>query len=421
MARSSGLTITEKILARVANRERVSPGEIVYVEPDLATSSDYRTYPSLANALKKIGVTQIAHPDKVVITVDHCFPPPDVDWANRHRGLRQWVEQQGIKYFYYGDGINHQILAEKGHALPGTFIAVNDFDTNLGALGCFVSSFGTSIIEVYATWRMWIIVPSTIRVELEGDLSPGVVARDVSTKIIHDLQFSAGGAVIELTGPAITKMSVDERMSLSTERWVYTGAKTAIMNPDEKVMEYVKPRAKGEIYNVTSDPDAKFNSVLHYDVSDIVPLVAGSGDLLDATPVSDLKGVKVDVAYIGGCSGGRIEEMRHVAKMLRGHHAHPRLRFMVVPPSREILYQMEKEGIMDVLLQAGAHIGPPSCGACSAISNGLLGDGEVCVTTTTNNSVGRMGSKTAKIYAGSPLSAAAAAVKGEMVDPREFF
>jgi 3-isopropylmalate/(R)-2-methylmalate dehydratase large subunit len=168
MTKSVSSTITEKILARTAHRDTVHPGEVVYVEPDFATSSDFRTYPYLARTLKEIGVTQVAHPDKIAITVDHCFPPPDTKWANNHRGLKEWVERQGIKYFYYGEGINAQILAEKGHALPGTFIAVNDFNTNLGALGCFVSSFGTSILEVYATWRMWIIVPKTIRVELEG-------------------------------------------------------------------------------------------------------------------------------------------------------------------------------------------------------------------------------------------------------------
>jgi homoaconitase/3-isopropylmalate dehydratase large subunit len=216
-------------------------------------------------------------------------------------------------------------------------------------------------------------------------------------------------------------MSIDERMSLCSERWVYTGAKTAIINPDEKVMDYVNKRAKGEMYPAASDPDAKFSSVLRYDVSRFVPVLARPNDLLDATPISDLKGVQVDVAYIGSCSGGRAEEMRYVAKILKGHRIHPRVRFMVVPPSREILHQMEKEGILNVVLQAGAHLGAPSCGGCAGLGDAILGDGEVCVTSSTNNLAGRMGSGTAQIYAGSPLSVAAAAVKGELVDPREFF
>ena len=421
MKEPNGQTITEKILARVSHRERVRPGDVLYVEPDCATSSDFRTYPLIANTLDEIGITQIANPDKVVITVDHCFPAPTTAWANKHRGLKEWVEHQKIKYFYNGEGINAQILAENGHALPGNFLTANDFNTNLGGLGCFSYNNGTpNIISVYASGKAWLIVPSTIKVELEGDLSLGVVPRDIVTTIMHDLQQNGKRAVIELTGSAVTKMDIDERMSLCCERWVYSGAKTAIINPDEKVMEYVKNRAKGEMHPVTSDSDAKFQSVMRYDVSKMVPVVARPGDLRDSIPVSEIKGLKVDVVFIGSCSGGRIHEMRHVAKILKGHHVHPRVLFMVIPPSRQIMLQMEKEGIMDILLQSGAHLGQPSCGLCGGNNYGNLADGEVCVTCSTNNLNGRMGSSTAKIYAGSPLTAAAAALKGELVDPREF-
>jgi 3-isopropylmalate/(R)-2-methylmalate dehydratase large subunit len=416
-----GMTISEKILAKVAGRKKVEPGEIIRAKPTFSTSHDFYTYPQWANRLERIGIKKICNPDKVAIVADHFIPVNNTTWANNHKGLRDWVKKYNIKYFYYGEGISHQIMAEKGHALPGEFLASDDFEcTSLGGLGCFAVGIGTSILEAYALGDVWLRVPTSIKVELNGSLKKGVTPRDISQKVIGDI--GDGGAlysVIEFTGPSVTEFSIDDRMTLCA-RIVYTGAKTAIVNPDSKAIEYAKRRAKAPFDPVMSDSDAKYLKVLKYDISQLEPLLAAPPTPVNTQPLSKFKGIKIDQAYIGSCANGRLSELRTVARILKNKKVDPNVKFIIAPPSAEIIRDLSEEGLLKVLLDSGAIIASPGCGACFGGYGGVLGSGEICISTTTNNVPGRMGSSEAQIYLGSPETVAASAIEGKIADPREY-
>lgn len=416
-----GMTISEKILAKAAGKRKVEPGEVVRARPCFSTSHDFYTYPTWTGRLDRIGMKKLANPERVAVVADHFIPATTLTWANNHRGLRNWVEKFGVKYFYYGEGISHQIMAEKGHALPGEFLASDDFEcTTLGGVGCFAAGIGTSILEAYALGNLWMRVPTSIKVELTGSLKKGVTTRDLSQRVIGDL--GDGGAlysVVEFTGPAVSQISVDDRMSLCA-RLVYTGAKTAIVSPDEKAIEYAKGRAKASFDPVTSDPDATYLKVLKYNLSELEPVLAAPPSPVNSQPISKFKGTRIDQAYIGSCASGRLDELRRAAKILDGRRAAAHVKFIVAPSSAEVLKGLSEEGLLGTFLQSGAILGSPGCGVCFGSYGGLLASGEVCISTTTNNVAGRMGSPEAQIYLGSPETVAASAIEGMITDPRDY-
>lgn len=414
------MTICEKILAKASGKKQVSPGDIIRAKPCFATSHDIYTYPHWVNRLERAGLKKLSNPERIVVVADHYIPVTNVTWANNHKGLRNWVERFGVKYFYYGEGISHQIMAEKGHALPGEFLASDDFECpSLGGVGCFAAGLGTSVAEAYALGDLWIRVPTSIKVELTGSLKKGVMARDISQKVIGDL--GDGGAlysVVEFTGPAVANLSIDDRMSLCS-RIVYTGAKTAIVNPDAASIEYAKGRAKAPFDPVVSDKDAKYLKVLRYDLSTMEPILAAPPAPVNSQPLSKFEGTRIDQAFIGSCAGGRLDELRTVAKILQNRRAAPHVKFMITPPSAEILKGLAEEGLLKTLIEGGAIIGTPSCGACFG-AYGTLASGEVCISTSGNNVVGRMGSPEGQIYLGSPAVVAASAIEGKIADPRHY-
>jgi 3-isopropylmalate/(R)-2-methylmalate dehydratase large subunit len=312
-------------------------------------------------------------------------------------------------------------MAEKGHALPGEFLASDDFEcTTLGGVGSFAVGIGTSILEAYALGGLWMRVPTTIRVELTGSLKKGVTTRDLSQKVIGDI--GDGGAlysVIEFTGPAVSQISIDDRMSLCG-RLVYTGAKTAIVSPDEKAAEYARGRAKAPFDPVVSDRDATCLRVLRYDLSELEPVVAAPPSPVNSQPLAGLKGTRIDQAYIGSCASGRMDELRRAASILDGRRAAAHVKFIVSPSSAEVLKGMSEEGILKTYIESGAILGSPGCGVCFGSYGGLLAGGEVCISTTTNNVTGRMGSPEARIYLGSAETVAASAIEGKIADPRDY-
>ena len=416
-----GLTITEKILAKASGRARVAPGEVIRARPCFSTSNDYYTYPHWAQRLERIGVKRLYAPERVAIVADHFCPAVNVAWAERHQRLRQWAERFEVGFFYYGEGISHQIMAEKGHALPGEFLASDDSDcTGLGGVGCLCIGIGSSILEAYAVGDVWIRVPTTVRIELEGSLRKGVTARDVSQRIIGDLgKDGALLSVVEFVGPAVARFSIDERMTLCS-RIISTGASTAIVPPDEGAMAYAGARAKVPFDPVMGDSDATYLRILRYDLSEMEPLLATSPDPVGSASVCGMSGVRIDQAYIGSCAGGRLDELRGVAEILRNRKVHPRVRFIIVPPSREVLAGLCEEGLLKPLVDGGAIIGTPGCGACFGGHSGVLTDGEVCIATVTNNLRGRMGSAGAEIHLASALTVAASAIEGRITDPRNY-
>ncbi len=416
-----GMTLSEKILAKASGKEKVEPGDVVRAKPCFSTSHDFYTYPTWTSRLERAGLKNLWDPERVAVVADHFIPATTLTWANNHKGLRDWVEKFGVKYFYYGEGISHQIMAEKGHALPGEFLASDDFEcTTLGGMGCFAAGIGTSILEAYALGDLWMRVPTSIKIELNGSLKKGVTPRDVSQKVIGDI--GDGGAlysVIEFAGPAVTEFSVDDRMTLCS-RLVYTGAKTAIVNPDAKAIEYAKGRAKAPFDPVVSDNDAKYLKVLKYDLSQLEPLLAAPPFPVNTQPLLKHKGSRIDQAYIGSCANGRLSELRTVAKILKNRRVHPHVKFIVTPPSVEVLKGLSEEGLLQTFIESGAIIGAPGCGVCFGGYGGLLAKGEVCISTTTNNVSGRMGSPEAQIYLGSPETVAASAIEGKIADPRDY-
>jgi len=257
-------------------------------------------------------------------------------------------------------------------------------------------------------------------VELTGSLKKGVTTRDLSQRVIGDL--GDGGAlysVVEFTGPAVSQISVDDRMSLCA-RLVYTGAKTAIVSPDEKAIKYAKGRAKASFDPVTSDPDATYLEVLKYNLSELEPVLAAPPSPVNSQPISKFKGTRIDQAYIGSCASGRLDELRRVARILDKRRAAAHVKFIVAPSSAEVLKGLSEEGLLGTFLESGAILGSPGCGVCFGSYGGLLASGEVCISTTTNNVAGRMGSSEAQIYLGSPETVAASAIEGKIADPRDY-
>lgn len=416
------MTISEKILAKASGRKKVVPGEVIRAKPSFSTSNDFYTYPEWSGRLERIGVRKLKYPDRTVIVADHFIPYPERRWSENHKRLRDWANKFRVKFFYDGIGIGHQIMAEQGHALPGTFLVSDDSDcTVLGGLGCFSLGIGSSILEAYALGQVWVRVPPTIKVTLTGSLKKGVMVRDLAQKLIGDIgKDGALFSVIEFTGRPVAELSIDERMSLCS-RVISAGADTAIVNPDIKTIDYAAKRAKAPFEPVISDPDATYLKSVTYDLSTMEPLLAVPPAPTNTQPLSKERGVQIDQAYIGSCAGGRLDELRVVAKILKNKKVHPRVKFIIVPPSVEILKGLEKEGLLTLFLSSGALLGTPGCSTCFGEHGWLLSDKEICISTVTSNLPGRMGSSEAKIYLGSPATVAASAVEGMIVDPRNYF
>jgi 3-isopropylmalate/(R)-2-methylmalate dehydratase large subunit len=417
-----GSTISEKVLARAANRKTVRPSEIVYVEPEVLVCTELFVSSIYTKMLKDIGVRKICSPGKTVIVFDHRVPVPNVDFADRHKRIREFVKAQDIKHFYDvgRSGIAHHFMAEKGHARPGILYAADDIHaTCLGAVGCFASSFGLGIVEALATGRFWIKIPESIKVEVTGQFQEGVMSRDLLQKILGDL--GSDGALykaVEFAGSTVEAMSVDSRLNLCSNV-CYSGAKTAIINPDERTILYSTGRSDEPFDPIQSDPDAQYSEILCYDVSALQPQVAVPHDPVNTHSVKEVEGVKVHQAFIGSCAGGHLEDMRMAARIVRGKKVHSDVRLIVIPTTPEVYLAMAREGLIEVFVEAGGVIGPPNCGPCAGGHMGILAAGEVCVSSSTLNLKGRMGSPDSEIYLGSAATVAAAAVAGKLVDCRD--
>ncbi len=417
------MTISEKILARASGKDRVTAGEYVTAKPDIAVFGDPPFFlPTFIRALKEIGVEKVFDPEKVAISFDHFSPPKDIPGAEGQKTVREWVKEQGIKYFYdHGrGGICHQLMAEAGHARPGMLYAADDTHAiTLGALGAFAVALGYDMISVLATGETWFKVPESYRINVTGRFSKGVMSKDLSQRIIGDL--GAEGAlykVLEFSGSAIREMSIDGRMALCNSV-NNAGAKTGIINPDEKTMEYMKGRAKKTFKPVSSDPDSLYEKKIEYDVSKLEPQIAVPPAPQNVKSIAETESVEIDQANLASCASGRMEDLRIAAKILKGRKVHPRIRMLVTPVSYEVELAALREGLIEIFLNANAVVLSPSCAGCGAIL-GALAAGETCIASTPLNFPGRMGSPKAKIYLGSPATVAASAVSGKITDPRKF-
>ena len=409
-------TISQKILTRACKSERiVEPGEIVEAGIDYAMSHDGTSVLAI-KAFQEMGSERVWDPARIVIPFDHQIPANNDIAATLQKEVREWAKSQGISNFFdCGAGICHQVFPEQGFALPGSLVVGADSHScTYGAFGAFGTGVGaTDMAEIYSRGRLWFKVPKTIGIKITGKMKPYTSSKDLALKIIGDL--GADGATyqaIEYFGPAIDDMSISGRMTLCN-MGVEMGAKAAIVPPDKKTDAFLKGRAREKYDPVHSDPDS-YDTELDYDVSDLEPQMAFPCRVDNVKPASDFEGTKIDQVFIGTCTNGRLEDLKNAAEILKGQKV--AVRTLIIPASREILQRALREGIIETLVEAGAMIGPPGCGPCLGAHMGVLGDGEVCLSTSNRNFPGRMG-KGGSVYLASPATAAFGAIKGYITQP----
>jgi len=418
-----GSTITEKILAAHCGREIVRPGELINAEIDVIMCHDVTTTPAI-DMLAEKGLSKIAYPERVVIMPDHFVPNKDIKSAEMVAKIRRWAKEQGIEQFYDlgRHGVCHALLPEQGYVRPGTTIICGDSHTSThGALGAFSTGVGsTDLAATLATGELWFKVPETILFRLSGKLGKGVYAKDVILEIIR--QIGVDGALyktMEFTGELIDDLSVEARMTICNMA-IEAGGKSGIINPDQKTIDYVKSRTDEPFNIFRSDSDAKYDQVIDIDVSDLEPIVAFPHLPSNGKPVSQAGNIPVDQAYLGSCTNGRIEDMRVAAEILKDKKVASGTRMIVVPATTDIWKQANKEGLLDIFMNAGATVSAPTCGACLGGHMGIIAAGERCISSTNRNFVGRMGSPKSEVYLASPATVAASAIEGKIADPRKY-
>jgi len=414
-----GKTFSEKILGNKVGKSVVA-GEFVEVEPDVAMSHDNTA--DISNKFYSLGVDKVYDPDKHVIVLDHAIPASNAKFAENHKVIREFVKKQAIKNFYdINTGICHQVLPEKGHVKPGTVVVGSDsHSTSYGAFGAFGTGIGRSEMAVImATGKIWFRVPETYKIVVEGELPKGIASKDVILKIIGDL--GADGAIykaVEFSGPVIDKMSVASRFVLSNMA-VEFGAKVGYSIPNEATIQYLKSRAGNSWNVVTSDDDAEFEEIIHFDISDLAPQIAKPHTVDNVAPVTEVEGTSLQQIFFGSCTNTRLEDIKIVANTLRGKKVHPDVRMLMFPASTEIFLEALKRGYIEDLVEAGVVMMNPGCGPCMGNHEGVPADGEVTLSTSNRNFKGRMGNKEAEVYLASPLTCAVSALTGKITDHRK--
>jgi homoaconitate hydratase family protein len=415
-----GKTLTEKILGRKAGKD-VQAGEVITVSPDYVLSHDNSA--AIIQEFRKLGVKKVKAPEKIVIVLDHIVPASEEKYAQNHKSIREFVAEQGIPHFFdINAGICHQVLPEQGFALPGKVIVGSDSHTpSYGALGAFATGIGrTETACTWATDEIWLRVPETMRIDLSGRFRTGVFAKDLSLKIIGDHGAEmANYKAVEFAGPAAGDISVGSRLTLANMS-AEMGAKNGYFAPDAKTLKWLEGRARGPFVAASSDPDARFASVLAYDLGALEPLVACPHTVDNVKPVGTVAGKPVNQVLIGTCTNGRLEDLEAAAAILKGRKVHPSVRCLVIPASWEVYREALKSGALAVLADAGCVILNSGCGPCLGAHEGIMAAGEVCLSTSNRNFQGRMGHRDSEIYLASPATAAATAVAGKIADPREF-
>ncbi|HEY3374569.1 MAG TPA: 3-isopropylmalate dehydratase large subunit [Candidatus Aquicultor sp.] len=416
-----GMTITEKILAAHAGKDKLTPGDLVNVKVDLVLSNDI-TAPIAIKEFKKIGVDKVFDKDKVVMVPDHFAPNKDIDSAEQCKMVRGFAHEQELSnYFEVGRmGIEHALLPEQGLVLPGDVIIGADSHTcTYGALGAFSTGMGsTDIASAMAIGETWLKVPQTIKFVFRGTaFNPWVSGKDLILYTIGKI--GVDGALyqaMEFTGEAISKLSMDSRFSMCNMA-IEAGGKSGIIEPDEKTLDYVEGRAAREFTVYKSDADAEYAQVFEWDVADIEPQVAFPHLPSNTRGISDVGEVAIDQVVIGSCTNGRLEDLRIAAQILKGHEVDKRIRCIVIPGTQAIYKQAMKEGLIDIFIDAKAAVSTPTCGPCLGGHMGILAKGERALATTNRNFVGRMGHPESEVYLCGPAVAAASAIAGKIVSP----
>ena len=414
-----GKTIAEKIFSEKSKTDAVA-GQIVIADVDYVMVNDV-TGPIAFREYDKMG-TEKMFKDRMVLIPDHYVPNKDIASAEQAKEMRTFVEKHGISnYFEVGKGgVCHQLMIEEGFAAPGRLIIGADSHTcTYGGINAFSTGIGsTEAAMAFATGRLWFKVPETIKVELTGKFNKYVGGKDLIIKIITDIGVDgANYKAFEFHGDGVGNMGVSDRLAVSNMA-IEAGGKAGIFPCDRLTEEYIKDTVKGSYTPVEADADAKYCRVLKYDLSKIESMVAFPHLPSNGRPVKE-SDVRIDQAYLGSCTNGRIEDMRVAAKIIKGKKVNPKVRFLVVPASQRVYRQMLNEGLMEIFLDAGAFISGPTCGACLGGYMGILAAGERSISSTNRNFIGRMGDKDSEVYLAGPEVVAASAIAGKIVTPEQ--
>jgi 3-isopropylmalate/(R)-2-methylmalate dehydratase large subunit len=421
------MTITEKILARAAGKPHVSPGDVIFAKIDKVMLHDVsgpgviKVFSEWEKKGKKL--EHIWDPDRVWITEDHFVPAPDRISAENLIELSDWSKKLGIKkHFKYGlgqYGICHTLSHEEAMVLPGEVYVGGDSHTNTtGAMGAFAAGLGhTDIAYILMNGQIWFKIPDTIMFKLIGKKPDYIMAKDIILRIIGDIGTDgANYKTMQFSDEVIRHLSMEERLTL-TNMTTEAGAKNGIIEPDSITDEYIRERTDSSYFAILGDADAEFSDIFTYEIDKLEPIVAKPFSPGNISVARELQGTEIDKAYIGSCTGAKLEDLRMAAKLLKGKKV--KVRTEVLPAAQSIYMKAIKEGLITIFMEAGAVIGPPTCGACCGAHMGVLGKGEICVSTTNRNFPGRMGHVESKTYLASPLVVAASAITGKITDPRD--
>ena len=414
-----GSTLIEKIIEKNTGLSKVTPGQIVTVNVDRVMIHDI-FIPFVADKFEEMGFTKLWDPDKVVLIYDHLVPTSAVEDVRHFKIGDAFADKYGLTHVHRRDGICHQLMTEAGYAKPGNIVFGTDsHTTTYGCVGCFSSGIGyTEMASILGTGEMWIRVPETIKVVINGTLPSNVTAKDVILRLIGDLR--ADGATykaLEITGSAVDAMSVASRMTISNMA-IEAGAKCCLFRPDEKTCEYSEVNLE-DVDWLYGDEDASYCRVMTYQAEELVPVCACPSQVDNIHPVSELVGTEIDQVFIGSCTNGRIGDLRAAAKVLEGRKVKKGMRCIVFPATQAIYLQAIEEGLIQTFIKAGAVVSTPTCGPCLGGHMGILAAGERAVSTTNRNFVGRMGHVDSEVYLASPAVAAASAVTGKISEPSE--
>ena len=413
-----GYTIIEKIISHNTGAQNVKPGDIVTVKADRVMIHDI-FIPFVADKFEEMGFKKLWDPDRAVLIYDHLVPASQLDDTRHFRIGDAFAAKYGMKHVHRSDGICHQLMTEAGYVKPGDVVFGTDsHTTTYGCVGAFSSGIGyTEMASILGTGTMWIKVPETIKVIIEGKLPDDVMSKDIILRLIGDL--GADGATylaLEFTGSTVEEMSVSSRMTIANMA-VEAGAKCALFTPDEKTAEYCEIQLNEFQKNLTGDEDAVYKKVIRYRAEDFVPVMACPSQVDKIRAVSELEGIAIDQVFIGSCTKGRLEDLAAAAGVLKGKKVADYVKLIVTPASRKVYQEAMDQGIMEILSEGGAIITHPGCGLCCGRTGGILSDGERVVATNNRNFLGRMGTSKVEIYLASPKTAAACALAGRIVSP----
>jgi 3-isopropylmalate/(R)-2-methylmalate dehydratase large subunit len=413
-------TFAEKVLAKKAGLSDITAGQIVEITPDVALSHD-NTAP-IYGIFQKMGAQRVFNPEMHAIFIDHAAPAPTTAHAENHRIIREFVRQQGIPHFFeVGRGICHQVLVEEGLALPGEIVLGSDSHTpHAGAMGAFAAGIGRSeMASIWAIGSLWLRVPESIKIIVRGRLPDGVFAKDLALHVI-----GANGAdaalyqSVEWHGEAIEALDISQRCVL-TNMMTEMGAKNSFIPADEKTFAYLKGRAKRDYEPVDPDENAEYRLVIEYNAEDIQPMVACPHTVDNVQPVAELRGTRIQQAFLGTCTNGRLDDLATAASILEGKQIASGVRMIVIPASSEIYLEALQAGYLETFVRAGAVIESPGCGPCMGNHMGVPAVGEVTISTANRNFRGRMGTKESEVYLASPAVVAASAILGEIAHPKD--